>query len=31
MAIGKKDPDAPVNQLHAARAPLEEYAEFRGI
>ncbi|MBZ6379937.1 nitroreductase family protein [Pacificimonas flava] len=31
MAIGRKDPEAAVNQLEAARAPLEEFAEFRGI
>ena len=31
MAIGHKDPDEPVNALEAERAPLEEFAEFRGI
>jgi nitroreductase len=31
MAIGWKDADAPVNRLVAERAPLEDYAEFRGL
>lgn len=31
MAIGYEDPEAPANQLRAARAPLEEFAEFIGI
>jgi nitroreductase len=31
MAIGYADPNAPVNKLVARRAPLEEFAEFRGI
>lgn len=31
MAIGYADPNAPVNRLMARRAPLEEFAEFRGI
>lgn len=31
MAIGHRDADAPVNQLKAARAPLSEFADFRGI
>ncbi len=28
MAIGKRDPDAPVNDLRTERAPLEEFARF---
>ncbi|TYO89134.1 nitroreductase [Oceanicella actignis] len=28
MAIGKRDPDSPVNRLRAERAPLEEFARF---
>ena len=31
MAIGYEDPEAPANQLRAARAPLTEFAEFMGI
>lgn len=31
MAIGFEDPEAPANQLRAARAPLAEFAEFIGI
>ncbi len=31
MAIGHADTSAPVNTLHSARAPLEEFAHFRGI
>lgn len=31
MAIGYEDPEAPANQLRAARAPLTEFAEFVGI
>ncbi|WP_419814608.1 nitroreductase [Glacieibacterium sp.] len=31
MAIGLKDPAAPANALHARRAPLEDYATFRGL
>lgn len=31
MAIGVADPDAPVNAMRAERAPLEEFATFRGI
>ena len=31
MAIGYRNPDHPVNQLVADRAPLDEFARFRGI
>ncbi|TFU06477.1 nitroreductase [Polymorphobacter arshaanensis] len=31
MAIGHADTSAPVNTLHSARAPIEEFAHFRGI
>jgi len=31
MAIGYEDPEHPVNRLRAQRAPLEEFAQFRGI
>ncbi|QEZ44644.1 nitroreductase [Cupriavidus oxalaticus] len=31
MAIGYEDPEAPANQLRAARAPLAEFAEFIGV
>jgi nitroreductase len=31
MAIGYADPNEPVNQLVTQRAPLEEFASFRGI
>lgn len=31
MSIGYADPDQPVNQLRADRAPLEEFVKFRGI
>jgi len=31
MAIGRKDPDEPANRLEAQRAPLSEFAQFRGI
>lgn len=31
MSIGYADPEAPVNRLHAERAPLEAFAEFRGL
>ncbi|MBL6749875.1 MAG: nitroreductase [Nevskia sp.] len=31
MAIGHADPDAPANRLRPKRAPLEAFAEFRGI
>lgn len=30
MALGRADPDAPVNRLRAARAPLEEVVTFHG-
>jgi len=31
MAIGYKNPDHPVNQLVARRAPVEEFTKFHGI
>lgn len=31
MAVGRKDPNEPANRLEARRAPLSEFAEFRGI
>jgi len=31
VAIGYRDPDAPVNALRSTRAPLDEFATFRGI
>jgi len=31
MAIGWRDPDHPINRLVTRRAPLEEFAKFRGI
>lgn len=31
MSIGYADPAAPANRLHAERAPLESFAEFRGL
>jgi nitroreductase len=31
MAIGYRDPDEPANQLITERAPLEEFATFRGL
>ncbi|MFO1196105.1 MAG: nitroreductase [Burkholderiaceae bacterium] len=31
MAIGRRNPDHPVNGLVTDRAPLEEFASFRGI
>lgn len=31
MSIGVKDPESPVNRLHVDRAPLDEFASFRGI
>ncbi len=31
MALGVPDPNAPVNDLHAERAPLSEVVEFRGF
>ena len=31
MAIGYRNPDHPVNQLVADRAPLDEFARFQGI
>lgn len=31
VAIGYADPQAPVNRLHSPRAPLQAFAEFRGI
>lgn len=31
MAIGYKNPDHPVNQLVAKRAPIEEFTKFHGI
>lgn len=31
MAIGYKDPDAAINQLVTRRAPLEDFASFRGV
>lgn len=31
MSIGYPDPDEPVNQLRARRAPLDEFARFKGI
>ena len=30
MAIGYRDESHPINQLVTRRAPLEEYASFRG-
>jgi nitroreductase len=31
MALGYRDPDAPINALRTRRAPLEEFAELRGF
>ncbi|WP_330848824.1 nitroreductase family protein [Mangrovicoccus ximenensis] len=31
IALGRPDPAAPVNRFRTARAPLEEYATFRGF
>lgn len=31
MAIGHADPQAPVNRLRSARAPLADFAQFHGI
>jgi len=31
MAIGKRNPDAPVNSLVSDRAPLEDFATFKGF
>jgi nitroreductase len=31
MSIGYADPEAPANRLQAERAPLESFAEFRGL
>ena len=31
MSVGYPDPDHPVNSLRAERAPLEEFAEFKGF
>ncbi len=31
MALGRVDPDAPVNYLRSARAPVEEFASLRGF
>jgi nitroreductase len=31
MALGYADPEAPVNTLKTERAPLEEFAQFRGF
>jgi hypothetical protein len=31
MAIGFRDPDAPVNQFEVARAPLSEMVRFEGF
>jgi hypothetical protein len=31
MALGWRDPAAPINRLRTARAPLEEVAELRGF
>jgi hypothetical protein len=31
MAIGKRNPDAPVNTLVSERAPLEDFATFKGF
>ena len=31
MAIGYIDPSAPINRLRTERAPLEEFATFKGI
>jgi nitroreductase len=31
MAIGKRNPDAPVNRLVSDRAPLEDFATFEGF
>ncbi|RZI88636.1 MAG: nitroreductase [Variovorax sp.] len=31
MSIGVRDPAHPVNELRAARAPLEEWARFQGV
>jgi hypothetical protein len=31
MAIGYRNPDAPVNRLVTERAPLDEFASFKGF
>jgi hypothetical protein len=31
MALGHRDPDAPINRLKSERAPLEEFASLRGF
>ncbi|MEZ5937650.1 MAG: nitroreductase [Hyphomonadaceae bacterium] len=31
ISLGKPDPEAPVNELYAERAPLSEVVEFRGL
>lgn len=31
LGIGYRDPDAPINRLRTDRAPLEEFATFRGL
>jgi len=31
MAIGYRNPEATINQLVTRRAPLDEFASFRGI
>jgi len=31
MALGYRDPDAPVNRLRSERAPVSEFAVFKGF
>jgi hypothetical protein len=31
MALGHIDPDAPINKLVTARAPLGDFASFEGL
>ena len=31
MALGYADPNAPVNRLRSARAPVDEFASLRGF
>lgn len=31
IALGHADPDAPINQLHSERAPVDEFARFYGF
>ena len=31
IALGRPDPDAPVNRLRSAREPVESFASFRGF